>query len=176
MIHVLSCEMLGNICLASFIIIIYYLLFLLCILSQTLVIVNLCNGLHQRSQKWTSYCPKRYFSLVGQVTVTWHMCDGWADNNCTSELYSPQTSRHLVSDKCWCMHITCPKDECFSNFTTTSVTCSWCCKPLPKWLMTKFCDSVTSHGLVNYRHQAITWTWAPSQYKDRLSQVWGFPC
>ena len=41
-----------------------------------------------------------------------------ADNNCTNELYWPRTSTHLVSDKCWC-HVTCPKDECFSNFVAT---------------------------------------------------------
>ena len=34
----------------------------------------------QRSPKWTSYSPKPYFSLVGQVTVTWHSSDGRADN------------------------------------------------------------------------------------------------
>ena len=36
------------------------------------------------------------------------------------------TSTHLVSDKCWC-HVTCPKDECFSNFTATSVSGRLCC-------------------------------------------------
>ena len=87
----------------------------------------------QRSWKGMSYSPKRYFSLVGQVTVTWHSSDGRADNNCTNKLYSPRTSRHLVSDKCWC-HVTCPKYECFSNFTATSangVSLS-CTNPL-KW-------------------------------------------
>ena len=70
----------------------------------------------EMSLKRTSYSPKCYFSLVGQVTVTWHSSDRWADNNCTNELW---TNRHLVSDKCWC-HVTCPKEE-FSNFTATSV-------------------------------------------------------
>ena len=78
-----------------------------------------CVAYVQRLPKQTSYSPKRYFNLVGQVTVTWHSSDGRADNNCTYELYSLWTSRHLVSDKCWC-HITCPKDEWFSNFTATS--------------------------------------------------------
>ena len=41
----------------------------------------------QRLPKRTSYSPKRYFSPVGQVTVTWHSSDGRADNNCTNELY-----------------------------------------------------------------------------------------
>ena len=41
----------------------------------------------QRQPKRTSYSPKCYFSLVGQVTVTWHSSDGRADNNCTNELY-----------------------------------------------------------------------------------------
>ena len=40
------------------------------------------------------------------------------NNNCTNEFYSPQISRYLVSDKCWC-HVTGPKDECFSNYTAT---------------------------------------------------------
>ena len=66
------------------------------------------------------------------MTVTWHLSDGRADNNFTNELYSLRTSRHLVSDKCSC-HVTCPKDECFSNFTATS-----------EWLVT-------------WWHQAITW-------------------
>ena len=34
--------------------------------------------IYQRSPKRTSYSPKRYFSLVGQVTVTWHSSDGRA--------------------------------------------------------------------------------------------------
>ena len=37
---------------------------------------------------------------------------------------SPRTSRHLVLDKRWC-HVTCPKDECFSNFTETSAGPYW---------------------------------------------------
>ena len=52
----------------------------------------------QKSRKWTSCSPKHYFSLVGQVTVTWHSSDGRADDNCWNELYSPRTSRHLVLD------------------------------------------------------------------------------
>ena len=82
----------------------------------------------QRSRKRTSYSLKCYFSLVGQMTVTWHLSDGWADNNFTNELYSPQTSRHLVSDKCRC-HVTCPKDESFSSLTATSAMPAdglWC--------------------------------------------------
>ena len=67
-----------------------------------------------------SYCPKRYFNFVGQVTVTWHSSDGWADDHCTDELYSHGTSRHLVSDKCWC-HVTCPASQI-----------SW--QPLSQWV------------------------------------------
>ena len=40
----------------------------------------------------TSYSPKCYFSLVGQV-ITWHSSDGRADNNCTNEFYQPRTRR-----------------------------------------------------------------------------------
>ena len=57
-------------------------------------------------------------------------------------------------------------------------------KAVPKAMMTKLSDVCTLLGfsqlkpLCTLQVMTVEWQtiWALSQYKDRLSQVWGFPC
>ena len=71
------------------------------------VTATFADKMYRQQWLWKrmSYRPKIYFSLVKQVTVTWHSTNGQADDDCTNELYwySPWTSRQACgSDKCWC--------------------------------------------------------------------------
>ena len=60
-----------------------YAIFIQMVFDQHWYQVDGCKK-DQRSLKQTSYSPKCYYSLVGQVTC--HSSDGQADDNCTNEL------------------------------------------------------------------------------------------
>ena len=106
----------------------------------------------------TSICQLGYLPNVGRILRTLDPWDKLQWTNQNIIIFVRKICPNVSSEKCWPFSL--------NLWNTWNITCR-CPWDSTLWWATNCWIQVKS---------TTTPTWAPSQYKDRLSQVWGFPC